>query len=114
MKTLIKLIIAAVVIHATWRAGTVYWNYYQFQDGLQQIAQFSGARSANELRNMAFEVAKQHDIPIQPDRIIVRREENHTLIDASYDVRIELLPRYYYPYQFKVSVDAFTIVPRRD
>ena len=28
MKTIIKLIIAALVVHATWRAGTVYLRYY--------------------------------------------------------------------------------------
>jgi hypothetical protein len=114
MKTLIKLTIAAIVIHATWRAGTVYFRYYQFRDGLQQTAQFSGGRSENELRNRAYEIATQYEVPIAPEHIRVRREDNHTLIDASYEERIELLPRYYYPYQFKVSVDAFTIVPKND
>ena len=114
MKTLIKLIVAAIVLHATWRAGTAYWRYYQFKDGLQQTAQFSGNRSENELQNRAYELAKEYQIPIGPDHISVRRVENHTLIDASYEERIELFPRYYYPYQFKVNVDAFTIVPRRD
>ena len=114
MKTLIKLIIAAAIVHATWRAGTVYFRYYQFRDNLQQVAQFSGGRSENELQNRAVEIARELEVPVDPDNIRVRRQENHTLIDASYEERIELLPRYFYPWRFNVSVDAFTIVPKRD
>ena len=114
MKTLLKLVIAAMVVHATWRAGTAYLRYYRFKDGLQQTAQFSGGRTDNELHNRALEIAREHEIPIDPAHILVRRQDNHTLIDAAYEERIELLPRYYYPYEFKVSVDAFTIVPKRD
>ena len=114
MKALIKLVIAALVVHATWRAGDAYLRYYRFKDGLQQAAQFSLGRSVTEVHNQAVEVAKENDVPIEPDQIAVRRQDNHTLIDASYEERIELFPRYYYPYQFKIAVDAFTIVPRND
>ena len=114
MKTLFKLIIAAAILHATWRAGTVYFKYYQLKESMQEIALFSGNRSDDDLRNRVQEVAEELEIPLNPASINVRRRENHTLIDASYDERIEFLPRYYYPWHFEVSVDAFTLVPRRD
>jgi hypothetical protein len=114
LKTLIKLIVAALIIHATWRAGTVYFRYYQFKDGVQQTAQFSGTRSEGELHNRVMELANQMQVPLDSERLRVRREDNHTLIDATYDERIEVLPRYYYPWQFRVNVDAFTIVPKND
>jgi hypothetical protein len=111
MKTLIKLIIAALIVHATWRAGPVYFRYYQFKDGVQQTAQFSGTRSENELHNRVLELARELQVPLEADRLRVRRQDNRTLIDATYDERLELLPRYFYPWQLRVSVDAFTIVP---
>ena len=114
MKALIKLVIAALVVHATWRAGDAYLRYYRFKDGLQQTAQFSLGRSENEVHTQAVELAKRNGVPIDPEDIAVTRKDNHTLIDASYEERIELLPRYYYPYRFKLTVDAFTIVPRND
>jgi hypothetical protein len=114
LKRLVKLIIAALILHATWRAGTVYFRYYQFKDGVQQTAQFSGTRSENELHNRVMELANEMQVPVDSERVTVRRQDNHTLIDASYDERIELLPRYYYPWQFRVNVDAFTIVPKND
>jgi hypothetical protein len=114
LKTLVKLIVAALIIHATWRAGTVYLRYYQFKDSVQQTAQFSGTRSVGELHNRVMELANQMQVPLDSERLSVRREDNHTLIDATYDERIELLPRYYYPWEFRVNVDAFTIVPKND
>ena len=112
MKALIKLIIAALVVHATWRAGMVYWQYYQFRDGVQQIAQFAGRQPDAEVHNRVLGLAKELLVPLDPDRLSVRRQENHTLIAASYDERIELLPRYFYPWEFRVAADAFTIVPK--
>ena len=109
MKSIIKLIIAALVIHGTWRAGAVYWQYHQFKDELQQLAQFSGNRSENELVGRVGEVANRLQVRVEPQRIAARREDNRTFIDASYDVRIELLPRYYYPWTFTVHAEAFTI-----
>jgi len=114
MKVLVKLIIAAAILHATWRAGSVYFKYYQLRESVEEIALFSGNRSDDELRSRVQEVAKGLEIPLDAERISVRRDDNHTLIDASYDERIELLPRYYYPWRFDVKVDAFTLVPRKD
>ena len=112
MKAIVKLIIAALVVHATWRAGNVYLRYYQFKDNVQQAAQFSDRRSEAELRERVMSLAEEHEIPLAPAALRVRRVENHTYIDAAYTERIELLPRYFYPWDFTVSVDTFTYVAK--
>jgi hypothetical protein len=109
MKTLIKLTIASLVIHATWRAGSAYWVYYQFRDNLQQVALFSAGQSEQEVHNRALEVASELKVPIEPEQIAVRRQDEHTFIDASYKTGIEVLPRYRYPWEFKLNVDAWSI-----
>ncbi len=109
MKTIIKLIVAALVVHATYRAGTVYLRYYNFRDDVQQIAQFAGRQSDGELRNKVLESAQQRGIPLDPDAATVRRQNNHLQIDATYTEKIELLPRYFYPWEFKMNVDVLTI-----
>jgi hypothetical protein len=114
MKALIKLTLVALVLHGTWRTGAAYLRYYQFRDGVQQIAQFSGSANEEALRRQVLQVAAGLQIPVVADGITVRRQDNHTLIDASYGERIEVLPTYHYPWRFDVSVDAFTIVPRKD
>ena len=112
MKALLRLVIAALVIHATWRAGAVFWRNYQFRDGVQQTAQFSGLKPDAELRAQVMEIAKANDIPIQADAVNVRRTDNHTLIDVSYEEQIEFVPRYFYPWRFNVNVDAYTLIPK--
>ena len=111
MKTIIKLVVAALVVHATYRAGDVYLRYYNFRDDVHQIAQFAGRQTDNELRNRVLEAAQQREIPLDPEVITVRRPPNHLLIDATYSERIELLPRYFYPWEFKLDVDVLTISP---
>ncbi|RPI48776.1 MAG: hypothetical protein EHM55_25035 [Acidobacteria bacterium] len=112
MKAIIKLVIAALVVHATWRAGNVYLRYYQFKDNVQQAAQFSDRRPEHELRERVMSLAGQYEIPLAPEALQVRREDNHTIVDATYTERIELLPRYFYPWEFKVNVDTFTYVAK--
>ncbi len=109
MKTLIKLVIAALIVHATYRAGTVYLRYYEFRDDVQQIAQFAGRQTDGDLRNRVMEAAQLHRIPLDPDAATIRRLNNHLLIDATYTEQIELLPRYFYPWQFKMNVDVLTV-----
>jgi len=110
MKTIIKLVIAALIVHATWRAGNVYLRYYQFKDNIQQAAQFSSRRSESELHERVMTLAQQFEIPITPEAVHVKHTDNHTLVDATYTERIELLPRYFYPWEFKVRVDTFVYV----
>jgi hypothetical protein len=109
MKALFKIAIAALIVHACFRAGTVFWRHYQFKNGVEATAQFSGRQSTDELHARVMEIAKELQIPLQPGNVDVRRRENHTLIDAAYTERIEILPSYFYPWQFKVNVDTFTL-----
>ena len=112
MKTIIKLVIAALVVHASWRAGSVYLRYYQFKDNVQQAAQFSDRQAESELRERVMTLAGQHQIPLAPADLRIKRADNHTLIDATYTEQIEILPRYFYPWDFTVNVDTFTYVAK--
>jgi hypothetical protein len=113
MKTVIRLIIVALIIHGTGRATIVAWRHYKFTDGVQQAAQFASGRSEAELVQQVLEIAAVYQIPLAEDGVAIRRVDNHTFIDASYNTRIEILPRYFYPWRFNVNVDAFTIVPQQ-
>jgi hypothetical protein len=113
MRTLIKLVIVGLILHATWRTGSAYKTYYEFQDELQQLAQFAAGRSEQELQNRALEIASELKLPVLPEGISVRRKDNHTYIDAVYKAPIEILPTRRYPWEFKVSVDAWSVaVPK--
>ena len=41
IRTVIKLLIAALVLNALYHLGGAYWEHYQFVDSVEQLAQFS-------------------------------------------------------------------------
>jgi hypothetical protein len=112
MKTIIKLIIVALILHATWRAGTVYLRYYQFKDDVTHIAQFGVNEPDSQLRNGVIDAAKRREIALDPEAISVRRQNHYILIDAAYTEQVELAPRYFYPWHAKVHVEVLTLVLR--
>jgi hypothetical protein len=110
MKAIIKLLIAALILHATWRAGTVYLRYYQFKDDVTQVAQFGTNQTDNQLRNGVIDAAKRREIALDPESVSVRRQNHHIIIDATYTEQVELAPRYFYPWDAKLHVDVLTLV----
>ena len=112
MKIIIKLILAAAIIHATWKGGNAYMRYWQFKQETTEIAQFGVHRSDTELQNLVLEAARDKDIPLDPQAIKVQRRQAHIIIDATYLERVEVLPSYFYPWQAKMHVDVLTLVLR--
>ena len=110
MKSLIKLLIAAAVLHATWKGGNAYMRYWQFKEQVTEIAQFGVRRTDNELHNLVLDAAKEKDIPLNPETVRVQRRQSHIIIDANYRENVEVIPRYFYPWDAKVHVDVLTLV----
>ena len=111
MRTLLKLVVAALILNASWRTGTVYWKYYKFRDAVQEAAQYASNRTVRDLRSRVLAIASEQEVPLSADQLNVRREENHTLIDAAYTDEIELAPTYSYQWQFTVTVNAYSLIP---
>jgi len=113
MKTIIKLIITALVLHATWKAGTVYLRYYEFRDEVTQIAQFGTQQSDSQMRDAVVEAAKRREIPLDAAAVNVQRPNGRIVVDATYKEQVEIAPTYFYPWDAKVHVDVLTLVLRQ-
>ena len=111
MKTLIKLLVVAAILHAGWKTGSAYWRFYNLQDEAQKAALFGGDRGPSDIHARIVQIARDLRVPINPEKLEVRREPNHILIHGTYTERIEVLPRYYYPWQFTLDLDVFTLSP---
>ena len=109
MRTIVKLALVGLILHATWRTGSAYMTFYEFEDQLQKLAQFAGGNSEQELQNRALEIASKLELPVLPENVSVRHENNHTYISAVYRAQIEILPTRRYPWEFKVNVDAWSV-----
>jgi len=107
MRTFIKLALAALALYVGWRVGTAYWSSYRFQDAVQEAAQFAFRQSESELQDRVLSIASEMRIPVQREDISVRKTLTEVFIDVPYTDRIQILPRYTYPWRFTVKVHAW-------
>lgn len=110
LRTGIKLLIAALVLHAAYRVGTAYWHHYQFEDAVQRMAQFAErAVTVEDIRQGVLELATAQEIPLDPGALSITREPRRIQVEAGYTRELEVLPGYRYPWQFDVSVAVLTL-----
>ena len=109
MKTLIKLIIAAVVVNAAYRGGSTYLKYYQFKDETQQMILFGQAEQVGDLTKQILGEATKRDVPLDADDVMVTREGTRTLAEVSYTENVEIFPRYFYPVSFSFNAEAYGV-----
>jgi hypothetical protein len=114
MKTILKLVVTAIIANAGWHVGDAWLRYYKFRDAVTQAAQFGGTLSEDQLRARVMEIASQYSVPLAEENLTIRRDsqqEQHTYIDSSYDEQIELFPRMTRPWTFPVHIETFTTGP---
>jgi len=109
MKTIIQLLIAALILNAGWHIGNAYYKYYNFKDDVQQAALFGNSKSEVELQNRVLQLASQSQLPLAAENVSVRRENEHTFVNAAYTEQVQIVPTYFYPYEFKMNLDVLTI-----
>jgi hypothetical protein len=109
LKTLIKLVVAAVLVNAAYRAGSVFLKYYQFKDETQQMILFGQAEPVAQLTSQILEEAMKREVPLDEDGLMVRRDGARTIADVSYTDNVELFPRWSYPVSFSFSAEAFGV-----
>ena len=102
-RTFVKLGIFLLIVHALYRFVPVYYHYQQFKDAVHETALFSRDRTDAQIIDRVMELAEKYQIPLGRDSVQVRREGQHTSIDASYVESIEWLPTYKRPWQFSVG-----------
>lgn len=128
VKTLVKIAIALLVLHGAARFGLAYWNFYRFEDALQQLAQFAERRSDKQLCDEATEAAGTYSIPLGPGALTLFRGNlapyscdggpspaqaaapqpgTQIRIEGFYTERIAILPGYTYLWEFRPSVKAW-------
>ena len=106
MKTVIKLLVAAVVLNATVRLGMSAWTQYQFRDTVQEMVLFGATHTTAELKKEIIEEASEQGVPVADDDVDVQRQGMLTTAESTYVDDIELFPTYVYPMTWSFTVDA--------
>lgn len=113
IKLLIKLTIVGLIANGTWRVGSAYVSHYKFHDSMEETTQYRGEKTDAEVREEIFQLASDFDIPVDEDTLTLRRDQSHTIVDASYERPLALLPGLTYPWRFTIHVDTFIIEPQK-
>ena len=109
MKTVIKLIIAAVLVNAAYRGGSVFLKYYQFKDETQQMILFGQAETVTALTSQILAEAMKRDVPLDGEGVDVSRTGMRTVAEVKYSENVEVFPRYFYPVDFSFSAEAYGV-----
>jgi hypothetical protein len=107
MKTILKLIVVALLANAGFHTSLAWIAYFRFKDA---VTQFGGRRSIQQIHDKVMEHASAFSVPLHEDGFTVRRDEGqHTYIDGTYTQAIDLLPGKTYPWTFTFHVDTFVV-----
>jgi hypothetical protein len=106
MRTLLKLVVVALVANMVWHLFGAYYPNYKFQDAIEYAVQNGGDQSEETLRDKVVELASQFDVPVSADQVAVVRRNTHRVIDLSYKRPIELVPGFSYAWPFSIHVDV--------
>ncbi|HXE80503.1 MAG TPA: hypothetical protein VNK41_07110 [Vicinamibacterales bacterium] len=109
MWTIIKLLIAGLVLHALLRVGMAYWERYEFEDAVQRAVQFAERAPVEEIRRSVVELASEREIPLTGEDVFVERRQRQITVEAAYRREVEVLPRYFRTFEFDIRVSVLAL-----
>ena len=104
MKTIIRLLLAALVINGCFQGGRAAWKHYEFKDAVEQEARFGSHKTTSELRRRLVKLAEQYGVGLTPEGVRVEKRDTQTHVALAYEQRIPLVPRVY-EHQRSLEID---------
>ncbi len=107
MSTIIKLIFTALLLNACVQAGRSSWNFYQFQDAVQQAALFSGRETPEQLKARVLTLAREQQVPIDVETVSIAFQATQVRVKGSYVDDVKLVPGgYVYKWTHELNLDV--------
>jgi len=95
MGTIVKLVVAVLILNGVAQAGLAALDNYQFEDAVHQAMLFAPNASDADLVSQAAGIAAERGVPLTADDISITHRGADVIFSASYDVTIPLVPRVY-------------------
>jgi hypothetical protein len=113
MTTVIKFVIAALILNAAGRAGMAAFDHYQFVDAAHEAMVFAPNASDKQLVASVARLAREHYVPITEDDISLRHHGPDIIIEFSYSKDVNLAPGYSRRWTFEpsISVRSLRLIP---
>ena len=95
MKTIIKILLALVILTACFNAGWAAWNNFQFEDAAQQALLFESRAEDEEVVGIIMKLAGEYAVPLDESGIDVRLVGQDRVVNMTYTTDIVLVPGVY-------------------
>ena len=92
MKTIIKIVVALVLVIAMFNAGRAAFNNYSFEDAVHEGLLFDPAATDEKLVDMVMKLARDHDVPIAEEDIKINSRGQDLIVNMSYTDTVVLVP----------------------
>jgi hypothetical protein len=93
VKALIGLLVVVTGFYVAWNMVPPYFNNYQLQDGLDDIARKGSytAQTDDDIKKAVIAKAETEDIKLREDQIVVSRVRDMLGITVKYRIHVEML-----------------------
>ncbi len=108
VRRLITLAIVFLIGYAGWNVAPVFLNHFEYRTKLDEIAKFSGDRTAGDIQARAVKAAEEFQIPVTEREVQVTRQADRVTIDVAYRKMLNVAPRYQYPWDFTIHLEVMT------
>ena len=95
MKTIIKILLALVILTACFNAGWAAWNNFQFEDAAQQALLFESRAEDDEVVGIVMKIAGDYNVPLDESAVDVRLIGQDRVVNMTYTTDIVLVPGVY-------------------
>lgn len=107
MKTIIKIVLALLVLTAAAQAGLAALANYQFQDAVHEALIFAPNSTDQEITDTVMALATKQGLPVDPDDVTIRQVGPDLFVNITYETDVPLLPGFYSrPWRFNPSTST--------
>ena len=93
MTTIVKILIALLLLTACFNASRVALNNYTFEDAMKELLLHDQRATDKEIVAGVMKLATEYDLPVDPKEINVRQVGQDVVVDVSYTKNVALIPR---------------------
>ena len=109
MARIVRLLLVALVLFATWQAAVAQWHNFKLEDAVKQLATFGVDQDGDVTRAAVLAEGLNQGITLAPEQVIVNRIADHVYIQVEYTRPIQLLPGYTYRWTFRINAEGYFV-----
>jgi hypothetical protein len=106
LRTIVRLVVLGLVLHAAVRITPEFWHYLKFKDAVAETASFSQRKTPEQIKERVARLALENDVPITAADVAVSQQGEVVYVSTAWTAQLEYVPTRFYAYDFVVDVEG--------